>query len=341
MVKDFKVEGTGPEAKSHELTEHDPVWAKHRHSNVADVWKTVAAEEQDLRAKISKIEGGGLSEMKDIVRSLPEFMEKKKFLGIHLQLLAQCIEVFNKRQMDSVTDVEQRMVAGMDREGDVLRKVLKDILIERSAKFRLIVLALVYGWVETSADSCEQLLRFAELPTTVKDRLIALANLIKKAQTSEARKRPSGMNLLQAKKVESFEPLLRGVLQRVLTDATMGALFPLAHAVTQKAEVSTAAKAIASPPSGNSRGVLPTWHVVRTQHKVESPKRMYIVFVGGVTMTDVRVAYEEAARVGFDIVIVSNCILTPSHFAEELIARKTVSDGSPDLSTTGIRKPAV
>ena len=54
-----------------------------------------------------------------------------------MQLLAKCIEEFGKRHLKLAKDLEEQMVTGSHRDPELLRKVLKDILIESVAGLHL------------------------------------------------------------------------------------------------------------------------------------------------------------------------------------------------------------
>lgn len=245
-----------------------------------------------------------------------------------MQLLAKCIEEFGKRHLKLAKDLEEQMVTGSHRDPELLRKVLKDILIEKSAKLRLILLGLVFGWIEAPSDEYERIFRTAEIPMAFKDHIWELSEKIRKKLESWETK-ASSYGPLQMKKTQNFENFLSVVLQRYTKDLDVNALICLAHGevklATQDASSPSQAKA---QPLANSRGVVPTWHIVRTQHTAEKPKRVFVVVVGGITCTEMRIGYEEAIRYGIDIILVSDKIINPSSYTTNLMQAKEPSESA-------------
>jgi len=127
--------GTGEAAEGKEtkdkdvlLNEKDQVWVELRGKHIADVIQTLSSRIREMvnssTSKVAKNKGDdakalSLSQMASALKALPEYREVMDKLSQHMHLSHQCMEIFNKKGLLELAEVEQTLATGKTEEGRV------------------------------------------------------------------------------------------------------------------------------------------------------------------------------------------------------------------------------
>ncbi|KAI8810801.1 Sec1-like protein [Cladochytrium replicatum] len=143
------------------LDENDLFWTHTRHWHIAEVMDFLGNVVKKFIAenKAAKYErdGGGedsnsrLQAMKDTMSALPQYQELKAKFSLHSALCQEVMAVFNRRQLDRITKVEQDLATGFNAGGRPLTKLitmdLNPIFEDRNIRYldkvRLLMLYII------------------------------------------------------------------------------------------------------------------------------------------------------------------------------------------------------
>mmetsp|Transcript_26886 Transcript_26886/g.79458 ORF Transcript_26886/g.79458 Transcript_26886/m.79458 type:complete len:645 (-) Transcript_26886:151-2085(-) len=124
--------GDGAENKSMDkdvlLNEKDQVWVELRGKHIADVIQILSNRIREMvnssTSQVAKSKGTdtkalSLSQMANALKALPEYREVMDKLSQHMHLSHQCMDIFNKKGLLDLSEVEQTLATGKTEEGRV------------------------------------------------------------------------------------------------------------------------------------------------------------------------------------------------------------------------------
>lgn len=180
-VEDAPTEGGGTKKQPKDvlLDDKDTIWTELRGKHVAEVSQILSARIREIMNSsagnvLSKKEGGNLSmsEMANALKALPEYQEVLSKLGQHLNLSLECLDIFTKRSLKDLAELEQTMATGQNDDlrtpklADIIDAIESSLMKIRSPedRLRLLLVATVALGGLRNQDR-RRLLNCAELPS--------------------------------------------------------------------------------------------------------------------------------------------------------------------------------
>jgi syntaxin-binding protein 1 len=357
--------GTAKEGTSEEgttkmdalLNDNDDVWVELRGKHIADVIQMLSAKIRDIvgsntgSALNNSAKGNGkalsINQMAKALKALPEYREIMSKLSQHMQIAHQCMDVFNKKRLLELSDLEQTFATGKTDEGrtprlkELLGQVVEEFRKQPDSLMRLRLLAIVI----VSQRGLESQSYF--------DKLLAEANLSPKELKALKNLEKMGCPLVQApetgakgkmaklgaKKVMAYGAgavendseyassryvcLLKAVMEKAaqgnLSVDEYPSVLPLPDAEamlapTSKSTAKSVRKMTASSKWAGSSASSSTQGAKKKGHG----GRQIIFMAGGMCYSELRSAREVMASSGMDIVVGSNRFIKPIDFMGDL-----------------------
>eukprot|EP00297_Palpitomonas_bilix_P003784 CAMPEP_0113893618 /NCGR_PEP_ID=MMETSP0780_2-20120614/16206_1 /TAXON_ID=652834 /ORGANISM="Palpitomonas bilix" /LENGTH=601 /DNA_ID=CAMNT_0000883955 /DNA_START=79 /DNA_END=1884 /DNA_ORIENTATION=- /assembly_acc=CAM_ASM_000599 len=321
------------------LNEDDPIWPQMRHMHIAEAIDWVVKEfnsfiKTNKAANISK--GEKARDVKDIteaVKQLPQYREIIAKYSLHLTMTKEAMALFNKTNLEEIGMLEQDMVMGETASGEPVKNVFARLTavlhnpeVSPLDKLRLIV---IYTLSQEGVDesSRRKLLSVAGLtrdPTdgevvrSLEDIGISInsgkksRNIFKKDKKKRKTK-PDEVSY----DLSRYTPEIKDICQQLLENKLSRDDYPFV-----KEPVGGGAASASSGQSARSRPV-GNWANKR-ERKGESEgenlsgSRVFVFIVGGMTHSEMRVAYELQKAFKREVIIGSTEVITSGRFVEQL-----------------------
>ena len=206
----------GPEKKDALLNESDDIWVELRGMHIADVIKILSNRIREIVHSNSNVASLGsskketlsMTQMARALKNLPEYKEVMSKLSQHMHIAHRCMDIFNKRGLMDLSDLEQTLANGMNDAG-------------RSVKVADMV-TLVEEQLQGTEDSLARLRLIAIFITSQKglrpmdkDRLFAAAKLSPREAKALSNLETLGYPLLQNTTGSSFRYVLLSLLMGI------------------------------------------------------------------------------------------------------------------------------
>ncbi|XP_044850322.1 syntaxin-binding protein 2-like [Mauremys mutica] len=313
----YKYETTGTSdsrEKEALLDEDDELWVQLRHMHIADVSKKVTellhtfSESKRLTTDKANIE-----DLSQMVKKLPQYQKELNKYSTHLNLAEHCMRHF-KGSVEKLCGVELDLAMGTDVDGEKIKdpmKILVPVLLDPSVqaydKLRIILLYILNNGV--SQETIRQLIQHASIQQQ--------SNIIRNMGLLGTSFMPGSGQLQPERKVRlestyqlsRWTPRLKDVMEDIIEDRLDRELWPF----------------LSDPvPSTSSQAAVCThfwhWHKNRPAAENLTGQRLIIYVLGGVSMSEMRCAYEvtQASEGKWEVVIGSSHILTPRRFLDDV-----------------------
>lgn len=69
-----------------------------------------------------------LNDIKDMLAGLPQYQQQREMFSLHLNMAQQCMDLFEKRKLTLVANVEQNAATGLTSEGKTPRTLVEDMV---------------------------------------------------------------------------------------------------------------------------------------------------------------------------------------------------------------------
>jgi len=164
-VYEYTGEDGSPVNKTVILDDNDALWVQYRHTFIAEVtsglgdqFKRFMSENRAATASTSTSNNNtmrngspnDIRQLKETLQDLPEFQRMKEKFGVHTNLAQECMNIFNKKRLNDIGNVEQCLATGENSDGTEPKQIVMDmvpLLIDRSIssldKVRLLMLYII------------------------------------------------------------------------------------------------------------------------------------------------------------------------------------------------------
>ncbi|XP_053868873.1 syntaxin-binding protein 2-like isoform X4 [Malaclemys terrapin pileata] len=305
------------------LDDDDELWVQLRHLHIADVSKKVTELLRTFcESKRLTTDEANIEDLSQILKKLPEYQRELNKYSTHLNLAEHCMRHF-KGTVEKLCSVEQDLAMGTDVDGKVIRdpmKIILPVLLDPSVqaydKIRIILLYILLknGVSLVNRHKLIQCANVQQLSGII-DNMDFLGISImpgvrdwgQGGQLRPKRKvRPESTYLLSR-----WTPRLKDVMEDIIEKKLDNKLWPF----------------ISDPvPTTSSQAAVPFitrfghWHKGKPAAEYRTGPRLIIYVLGGVTMSEMRCAYEvtRATKGEWEVVIGSSHILTPKSFLDDV-----------------------
>ncbi|ORY34634.1 Sec1-like protein [Naematelia encephala] len=329
----------GKEEKIAELTEHDPVWTSVRHLHMKDAIDTLMTNFGKFAQEHAGFRGGGqvnVNDLKDMLASLPQFQTQREQFSLHLDMAQECMGVFERKKLSLAANVEQCCATGYTPEGKTPKNVVEEmvpLLDDRNMtnidKVRIIALYIMFREGVADEDR-RRLYQHARLSLTEQDAVNNLVHL--GVQVIKDSKNRSKQGRIKQKyhqaegeyELSRYRPVAQMILEDHHNNRLDQSFFPFLRDAPPELSNSLRAGNAAPPPAPSSslRSARPTWHKAPSARmaNTEGRQRMILFIAGGMTYSEMRLAYTVGQALGKEILIGSTHIITPESFVKDLKA---------------------
>lgn len=303
------------------LDENDDLWVENRHKHIAVVSQEVT---KGLK-KFSESKAGMKADAKSIkdlsmmIKKMPQYQKELNKFSTHFHLAEECMRKY-QQGIDKLCKVEQDLAMQVDAEGERVKDPMKlmvplliDPAVEPSDRLRLILLYILSksGITEENLD---KLLQHANIDMVEKETLTNASYLGLNIVTDQGRKRVWTPNRKERANEQVYQssrwvPVLKDIMEDAIDDKLDMKHFPFLAG----RQVNPTYRAPTSARYGQ-------WHKERGhQLSYRSGPRLIVFIVGGVTYSEMRVAYEVTKdKKPWEVVIGSDQLINPVTFLENL-----------------------
>lgn len=331
----------GLEDKVAELTEQDPVWVSVRHLHMKDAIDTLMTDFGKFAQEHAGFRGGGnvnVNDLKDMLASLPQFQTQREQFSLHLDMAQECMNIFEKKRLAQVGNVEQCCATGYTAEGKTPKSIVEEMVpllddrlnITSLDKVRIMALYILFRDGVADEDR-RRLYQHARLSLSEQDMVNNLVHLGVKvikdhSKSSKSRIKQKPTMAEGEYELSRYKPVIQMMLEDQNSNKLDPANFPYIKDMPPEANPSlrgsSAQLATTSNPSGSLRSARPTWHKAPSAriNNTEGKQRFIIFIAGGMTYSEMRCAYTVGQALGKDVYIGSTHVLTPETYCSQLRA---------------------
>lgn len=69
-----------------------------------------------------------LNDIKDMLADLPQYQQQREMFSLHLNMAQQCMDLFEKRKLTLVANVEQNSATGLTAESKTPKTLVEDMV---------------------------------------------------------------------------------------------------------------------------------------------------------------------------------------------------------------------
>eukprot|EP00164_Ancoracysta_twista_P001220 GFYU01001599.1.p1 GENE.GFYU01001599.1~~GFYU01001599.1.p1 ORF type:complete len:657 (-),score=150.51 GFYU01001599.1:79-2049(-) len=325
------------------LNEYDQLWPTLRHMHIQECINYVLNTfnefiESNKTAQLNKKQVNDLTEMRDAVAAMPQYKEMLSKYSLHISMTQECMKRFKDEELDSVAMLEQNMAMGQDPEGNSLKNLMSDLTnvlqspsIPKQSKLRLLMTYIITqeGIKDQDRNKLLEMAGLNDKDTQAITNLFYLGVTLAKGKKSKSKsiwstgRRTSDVSY----DLSRYQPLVKDAMESMVKDTLPESDYPYVR-----------------KPSGNDSGAFldsvgksvrshaPKWAQKNKKKEEDAGPALtggrLIVFVaGGVSMSEIRAAYEVSKSSNREVIIGSALTLTPATYIENLSSLKAADDG--------------
>lgn len=315
------------------LNEDDMLWVKLRHKHIAEVTEQIPKMVKEISASKKQPDGKiTISNLAQMMKKMPAFRKQLTEKTVHLQLAEDCMKHYSNN-VEKLCKAEQDLAVGSDVDGvkvkDPMRTLLPVLLhpygIHDKIRAVLLYIFSVDGTTEENLSKLIQhvkieeerefILNWKELGVPI----ITTSSFFTRKNVRRDRSQEQTYNLSR------WTPLIKDVMEDVLENKLETREWP------HQSEC---------PAAWNGSGAVSARqkHKPSSQDERRSGARLIIFFIGGVTYSEMRCAYEVTQAVkSCEVIIGSSHILTPTSLLHDI---KALSKGPVEPFTIDERNNA-